>query len=134
VGATGAAGLAPRALRFVLEPSTRPPEESLGGEETWYASTCRQCAAGCGILVRVVNGRARKIEGNPLHPLNRGKLCARGQAGLQTLYNPDRLRNAVRQAGRGARASNLSNGTRLDALTDKISVWHGLRACCSSAD
>jgi anaerobic selenocysteine-containing dehydrogenase len=123
VGATGAAGLSPRALRFVLEPSTRPPEESLGGEETWYASTCRQCAAGCGILVRVVNGRARKIEGNPLHPLNRGKLCARGQAGLQALYNPDRLRNAVRQiGGRGSRAFEpVQWDEALDALTDKIS-------------
>jgi anaerobic selenocysteine-containing dehydrogenase len=47
----------------------------------------------------VINGRPRKIEGNPAHPLNRGKLCARGQAGLQTLYDPDRLQNAVAQTG-----------------------------------
>src|SRR5207245_5435371 len=32
------------------------------------------------------------IEGNPAHPLNRGGLCARGQASLQGLYNPDRVR------------------------------------------
>lgn len=83
-----------------LESYVRAPEEGLPGEDLWYASTCRQCPAGCGIIVRVSNGRARKIEGNPLHPLNRGKLCARGQAGLQVLYNPDRLRNAVRQVGR----------------------------------
>jgi anaerobic selenocysteine-containing dehydrogenase len=84
-----------------LESYVQPPEEELPGENLWYASTCRQCPAGCGILVRVSNGRARKIEGNPLHPLNRGKLCARGQAALQGLYDPDRLRNAVRQVGRG---------------------------------
>ena len=84
-----------------LEPYVVPPEEALPGENVWYASTCRQCPAGCGIIVRVSNGRARKIEGNPQHPLNRGKLCARGQAGLQVLYNPDRLRNAVRQPIRG---------------------------------
>jgi anaerobic selenocysteine-containing dehydrogenase len=47
----------------------------------------------------VINGRAKKIEGNPVYPLNRGKLCARGQAGLQALYNPDRLHNAVKQTG-----------------------------------
>lgn len=86
-----------------LEAYVRAPEDALPGEDTWYASTCRQCPAGCGIVVRVSNGRARKIEGNPQHPLNRGKLCARGQAGLQVLYNPDRLRNAVRQSGRGSR-------------------------------
>jgi anaerobic selenocysteine-containing dehydrogenase len=103
-GATAATGFASVARRVALEPFVRPPEEVLPGQATWYASTCRQCAAGCGILVRVINGRAKKIEGNPLHPLNRGKLCARGQAGLQTLYNPDRLKNAVRQVGgRGSR-------------------------------
>ena len=105
-GVTAATGFAPAARRILLEPFAQggPPEETLPGEAAWYASTCRQCPAGCGIIVRVVNGRARKIEGNPLHPLNRGKLCARGQAGLQVLYNPDRLRNAVRQVGgRGSR-------------------------------
>ena len=86
-----------------IEPYVVPPEEALPGENVWYASTCRQCPAGCGIIVRVSNGRAHKIEGNPEHPLNRGKLCARGQAGLQLLYNPDRLRNAVRQTPRGTR-------------------------------
>src|SRR4030065_185646 len=98
-GATAITGCTPAARSVVLEPYFQPPEELLPGEANWYASTCRQCAAGCGIIVRVINGRARKIEGNPLHPLNRGKLCARGQAGLQVLYNPDRLRNAVRQTG-----------------------------------
>ncbi len=123
VGATGATGLAPQARRFLLEPFARPPEELLAGEEAWYASTCRQCAAGCGILVRVLNGRARKIEGNPLHPLNRGKLCARGQAGLQVLYNPDRLRNAVRQTGgRGSRVFEpLPWDEALEVLAEKVS-------------
>ena len=87
-----------------LEAYSQPPEDTLPGEATWYTSTCRQCPAGCGIVVRTVNGRAKKIEGNPYHPLNQGKLCARGQAGLQVLYNPDRLRNAVQQTGgRGSR-------------------------------
>lgn len=103
-GAAGITGLSPAIKRLVVEPFVRPPEEALPGQATWYASTCRQCPAGCGIIVRTVNGRAKKIEGNPLHPLNKGKLCARGQAGLQVLYNPDRLKNAVRQTGgRGSR-------------------------------
>jgi anaerobic selenocysteine-containing dehydrogenase len=87
-----------------LVPYVVPPEESLPGQNVWYASTCGQCSAGCGIIVRTSNGRARKIEGNPLHPVNRGRLCARGQAGLQVLYNPDRLRNAVTQSARGSRS------------------------------
>src|SRR3972149_446269 len=92
-----ATGFSPTVRRGLLGAFVRPPEQELPGKATWYASTCRQCPAGCGIIVRVINGRARKIEGNPEHPLNRGKLCARGQAGLQVLSNPDRLQNAVRQ-------------------------------------
>jgi anaerobic selenocysteine-containing dehydrogenase len=107
----GAAGAVAAALTgcqrprrwVVLEPFVRPPEEQVAGMATWYASTCRQCPAGCGIMARVMNGRALKLEGNPEHPLNRGKLCARGQAGLQVLYNPDRLEGPVKQGKRGSR-------------------------------
>src|SRR5712692_8733395 len=85
-----------------LEPYVSPPEEQLTGQATWYASTCRQCPAGCGIVVRIMNGRALKIEGNPEHPINQGKLCPRGQAGLQILYNPDRLGGPMHQPERGS--------------------------------
>ena len=96
IGAVGAASAVlagcEKPRRWVeLEPYVRPPEQQLAGVATWYASTCRQCPAGCGIVARIMNGRALKLEGNPEHPLNQGKLCARGQAGLQVLYNPDRL-------------------------------------------
>lgn len=121
-GASAATGLAPVVRSVVIEPFVQPPEEELPGQAAWYASTCRQCPAGCGIIVRTINGRAKKIEGNPLHPLNRGKLCARGQAGLQVLYNPDRLKNAVRQSGgRGSRLFEpLYWPEALDLLSEKI--------------
>ena len=60
-----------------------------------YATTCRECPAGCGMHVRHVNGRSLKAEGNPDHPVNRGGLCARGQSALQGLYDPDRLRRPL---------------------------------------
>ncbi len=69
------------------------------GEEAWVTSVCGQCPAGCGIKVRVVEGRAVKIEGSPAHPLNRGAIGPKGQAGLQVLYHPDRLRGPVRRDG-----------------------------------
>ena len=74
-----------------LIPYSLPPEEFSPGIATWYNSVCGMCPAGCGITVRTREGRAKKIEGNPLHPVNQGRLCSLGQAGLQTLYNPDRL-------------------------------------------
>jgi anaerobic selenocysteine-containing dehydrogenase len=117
----------------VLEPYVKPPEEQLAGIATWYASTCRQCPAGCGIIVRVMNGRALKIEGNPQHPLNQGKLCGRGQAGLQVLYNPDRLPGPVMQEQRGTRQfSNISWNeginqlfTKIQSAGGKVGVWLG---------
>ena len=71
------------------------PDDMVVGEPTWYASTCRECPAGCGILAKNREGRIIKIEGNPLHPINKGKLCMRGQAALQGIYNPDRLKTPV---------------------------------------
>jgi len=44
-------------------------------------------------------GLAKKLEGNPQHPVNQGKLCARGQAGLQVLYHPDRITHPIKRSG-----------------------------------
>jgi len=82
-----------------LIPFVIPPENYVLGEAFWYASVCGQCPAGCGIVVRVSEGRAKKIEGNPLHPVNRGRLCARGQAALQALYHPERLSRPMKLSG-----------------------------------
>jgi anaerobic selenocysteine-containing dehydrogenase len=83
-----------------LIPYLIPPDEGVTpGLATYYASSCRFCPAGCGILVRVSEGRAKKIEGNPDHPVNRGKLCARGQAVLQELYHPDRVAQPLKRSG-----------------------------------
>lgn len=82
-----------------LIPYVLPDEEIVPGVANWYASVCRECEAGCGIIVRTMEGRAKKVEGNPDHPLNRGKLCALGQASLQGLYNPDRIRGPLQRDG-----------------------------------
>ncbi|HWO88171.1 MAG TPA: molybdopterin-dependent oxidoreductase [Gemmatimonadales bacterium] len=76
-----------------------PDENLVPGVPTYYASTCRECPAGCGILVKTREGRPIKIEGNPHHPVNRGRLCARGQAALQGLYDPDRVSQPMRRQG-----------------------------------
>jgi len=67
-------------------------EDQVPGIPTWYASTCTECAAGCGLHVKTREGRAIKLEGNPAHPVNAGKLCAHGQSSLQGLYNPGRVK------------------------------------------
>ncbi len=83
-------------------PYLNQPDGLMDGVPQYFATVCRMCPAGCGLFVRTMGGRAVKIEGNPAHPVNRGKTCARGQAALQHLYNPDRLRWPVFHAKRGA--------------------------------
>lgn len=73
---------------------------------TYFNSTCAQCDAGCGIMGRVREGRVLKLEGNPESPINNGKMCGLGQAGVQAHYNPDRIREPL-----------LRNGDRGEAIT-----------------
>ncbi len=108
-------GCGPASRYVVREPYTQMPEYTYNGQSTYYATTCRECPAGCGIIVRTHQGRAIKVEGNKLHPVSQGKTCARAQAALQGLYNPDRVQNPVRQNGRGS--GNYATLTWDDAVT-----------------
>src|SRR5207248_10291882 len=78
-----------------LIPYLVSPDQTVPGVSNYYATTCRECSAGCGVIAETRDGRTIKLEGNPEHPVNRGALCARGQAALQGLYNPDRYRGPM---------------------------------------
>ena len=104
-GAVLFAGCVPPQREMTAESRPLMAEDVLSAYDTWYATTCRGCDAACGVVVRVVDGRARKVEGNPNHPLNRGKLCARGQALVQEEYHPDRIRGPLRGKAAAGRTS-----------------------------
>lgn len=97
-------GCGPASRYVTREPYTKMPEYTYNGLSTYYATTCRECAAACGLIVRTMQGRAIKVEGNKGNPVNLGKTCARGQATLHGLYNPDRVENPVQQG----RAKNFA--------------------------
>ena len=82
-------------------PYVNQPDGLMDGVPQYFATVCQMCPAGCGLLVRTMGGRALKIEGNPEHPVSQGASCARGQAALQHLYNPDRVRQPLLHAKRG---------------------------------
>jgi anaerobic selenocysteine-containing dehydrogenase len=105
-----------------LIPAWVPDEEYVPGIDYWKASTCGMCPAGCGIIVRTREHKANKIEGNPLHPVNRGALCARGQAGLEVLYNPDRIKGPLKRVGeRGeGKWEEISWDEAIKALAEKL--------------
>ena len=98
-GTAAAAGCSPDSARKLI-PYIIPPEDIVPGEDTWYATTCRECPAGCGLLAKNRDGRVIKVEGNPLHPVNEGKLCPRGQASVQGIYNPDRFHGPLKRTGK----------------------------------
>lgn len=82
-------------------PNLKGEADRIPGVAVWYASTCSECTAGCGIQVRTRDGRAVKVEGNPDNPINRGGLCALGQSSLQSLYDPDRVREPLKKGPNG---------------------------------
>ncbi|MFH1068984.1 MAG: molybdopterin-dependent oxidoreductase, partial [Candidatus Glassbacteria bacterium] len=116
-------------------PYLNQPEETVPGVATWYATTCSECQAACGVLARVREGRPVKLEGNPNHPLNLGALCSRGQAGLFNLYDPGRLHTPVRRKPDGgweeAEFDDLDGeiAAKLKGVTGEVVLltgsWHG---------
>ena len=96
-------------VRFV------PDEDIVPGQAVWKPGVCPLCPAGCGLTVRVMDAdaevvrdgksgvvqilAAKKLEGNANHPINRGGLCARGQAAIQVTYHPDRITQPLKRTG-----------------------------------
>jgi len=72
-------------------PYNLKPEEVTLGRPNYYASTCNGCVQNCGTLIKTREGRPIKIQGNDEHPVNKGKICAKGEASILNLYDPSRL-------------------------------------------
>ena len=58
---------------------------------------CTLCYHSCGTVVTVEDGKAVKIEGLKSHPLNKGKLCPKGEAALEHIYAPHRLKYPLKK-------------------------------------
>ncbi len=108
------------------------------GEEKTLSTACGQCPVNCGIRVRVVEGRAVKINGNPDSLLVGGKLGPKGQTGLYTLYDPDRIKTPLKRDGeRGSgkwkpitwKEAIAETSSKLSALREK-SEPHKLAILC----
>ncbi|HXD75340.1 MAG TPA: molybdopterin-dependent oxidoreductase [Vicinamibacterales bacterium] len=96
-------------IRFV------PDEDLTPGIAEIKNGVCPICRAGCGTTVRVMQGDAqvvrngqtgvmtmslaKKLDGNPSHPISQGGICPRGQASIQITYHPDRLIEPLKRRG-----------------------------------
>ncbi|MDD3342726.1 MAG: molybdopterin-dependent oxidoreductase [Sulfurospirillaceae bacterium] len=64
---------------------------------------CEICVNKCALLARVENGVVTKLDPNPYFPKSKNMLCPRGNAGIQALYDPDRLKfPLIRDGQRGS--------------------------------
>jgi anaerobic selenocysteine-containing dehydrogenase len=137
-------------IRFV------PDEDIVPGQAVWKPSVCPLCAAGCGLTVRVMDAEAdvvrggkagivqilaaKKLEGSPMHPVNHGAVCARGQAAIQVTYHPDRITQPLKRDGdRGeGRYVAISWDDAIKELVSRLDALEGAGtqktlACLSSS-
>lgn len=76
--------------RISLSPTPDEYEEGVITEKR-VATSCLNCPTRCAVNVRVVNGKAVRIVGNPKSTYSDGRACPRSHVGLQVLYNPERI-------------------------------------------
>lgn len=86
------------------------------------ATNCEMCFWRCGVMAEVADGKVLKLQGNSHHPLTKGQLCARGNAGTQLLYDPDRLKYPmVRTGARGeGKFKRISWDQALDLFATRL--------------
>ena len=104
VGASAAlagAGCSDYRSKGDIIPYNKMPEDIIVGKANYYASTSTACSRGCGILIKTREGRPIKVDGNPDHPVSHGKTCAKCQASILSLYDPERLQDPMRKSKSG---------------------------------
>jgi len=83
-------------------PYNKKPEEVTIGKANHYASTSTACSHTCGVLIKTREGRPIKVDGNPDHPVSKGKVCLKCQAEILNLYDPERLTDPLQKVGVGS--------------------------------
>ena len=99
--ALAGAGCADYRDKGEIIPYTKKPEEIIPGKANYYASFSNCCKCGCGILIKTREGRPVKVDGNPDNPVSQGKICAKCQASILGLYDPERLTSPLKKARNG---------------------------------
>jgi len=85
-------------IKAVANEHAEGKSKSLGRK--FVPSSCAMCVNKCGLIAEVVNGKIRKLNPNPKFFKSRAMLCARGNAGAEEPYNPDRLKAPLLRVGK----------------------------------
>jgi assimilatory nitrate reductase catalytic subunit len=86
--------------------------------EHWVRTTCGYCSVGCGMLLGVREGRAVSVQGDPAHPVNRGKLCPKGLSEHHTLTADHRARYPLLK--RGGRLARVAWEEAIDTMVSRV--------------
>lgn len=105
--------------RGEIVPYNAKPDSVTIGLPNYYASTCTGCSSACGILIKTLQGRPIKVDGNPDHPVSKGKICAIAQASVMSLYDPERLKNPVERTDKTS-PKEISWGDADDAIIAQL--------------
>ncbi len=96
--ATATVGSQARVLKALAVSGEVAAPKLNGGKDVFTA--CGMCVNKCGVIARVRDGRIHKLDPNPEYIKSRGMLCARGNAGIKVIYDPDRLKYPLIRAGK----------------------------------
>jgi len=134
-------------VNAMLKTGENPPDPVESEEDIIY-SVCQMCHSRCGVRAKVVDGVLVKIDGNPYHPNNRdvdennapdrlpystdpvgahteiGRMCLKGQSGIQTVYDPYRVQHPLKRVGprNAGQWETISWGQAFSEIAAKINA------------
>lgn len=97
-----------KAVPYLVKPEGVSPSIA-----DYYSSTCGACSVGCGVEVKVREGRPIKIDGSTRSSISKGGLCATGQASILSLYDQARLANPL------VGGSEVNDWSKIDSVIAK---------------
>lgn len=105
-------------------------------QDEWVATCCNMCGGGTGIFARVYNGRVIKIEPNSFNPVGicnistdftslkstGARMCPKGNAGIMTQYDPDRVKQPLKRRAGTARGAGVWDVISYDQAVAEIAA------------
>ncbi|MDP2917045.1 MAG: molybdopterin-dependent oxidoreductase [Dehalococcoidia bacterium] len=88
-------------------------------------TACYLCHGGCILLAHVKDGKLIKMEGDPDGPHNRGSICEKGNAAIQYIYGPHRLKYPMKRVGKRGenKWQRISWDEALDTIAEKLTYY-----------
>ena len=124
--ATGAMALGVSGSKMMLTAFTENGKVNAESVGEWKPSNCQGCTTWCPVQIKVVDGRAIKVRGNPNCLAHRGNVCPRSHLGLQQVYDPDRIKVPMKRTNpKKGRYEDpqfvpISWDEAIDTITDKM--------------